>query len=152
VLLPSLLQGCLGSYIANSRAEQKLRIVILSGRELNTIYMISSNILYADKKLRHTRKQICMDSTLFIHTFFSSNNLEDVGLAWKFVLVDRAICLIIYKIEIKSNSLFGIKCAGYFNFPRNFSTRDVWLRFYRHVNNRLRLSDRTPMIIGTKLV
>jgi hypothetical protein len=150
VLLP-LLQGCLGSYIVYSRAAQNVRIVIQSARELNTTYMISWNLLPACKKLRHTRKQICEDSTRFINTFFSSNNLENVGLAWQFMF-DHAICLIVYKSETKPKSIFGLKCAGYFTCPRHSSTRDVWLRFCVFVNNRLRLSDRTQMITVTELV
>jgi len=68
------------------------------------------------------------------------------------MLVDHAICLIIYKSEIKLKSIFGIKCVGYFTCSRNSCTINVWLRFYLLVNNRLRLSDRTQMIIGTELM
>jgi len=60
------------------------------------------------------------------------------------MLVDHAICVIVYESENKLKSMFDTKCSGYFTCPRNSSTRDVWLRFYLLVNNRLKLSDRTP--------
>ena len=65
-----------------------------------------------------------MDSTRFGHTF-SSNNIEDVGLTWQFML-DHAICLIICKSENKLESIFGIKCAGYFTCRGNAVAQ--WLK------------------------
>ena len=42
-------------------------------------------------------------------------------------MLDHAIGLVIYKSEIKLKNLFGVKCAGYFTYPRNSSTRNVGL-------------------------